>query len=213
MLYNVVLVSVVQQRESPVGIHVSPPCEASIPLPHPSDGRESACNAGDLSLIPGSGRFPGEGHGDPLQYSGLENPMDRGAWQVAVHGGGRHKESDTTEQLTLPHIYPLPCEPPSRSPSHPRSAELGSLCCAAALHEPSVSHTVVYTCECRSLSPTLFFPSPRPHLLMPLFLPCKSPRSCFSGFQICVLIHHTLNVTSYPAPSIKIGGVSLVSSH
>ena len=76
MLYNVVLVSVVQQWESAVGIHVSPPSEASIPLPHPSDGRESACNERDLSLIPGLGRFPGEGHGDPLQYSGLENPMD-----------------------------------------------------------------------------------------------------------------------------------------
>ena len=45
-----------------------------------SDGKESACNVGDLGLIPGLGRSPGEGNGYPLQYSGLENSMDRGAW-------------------------------------------------------------------------------------------------------------------------------------
>ena len=49
-------------------------------LPGDSDGKETACNAEDLSLIPGSGRSPGEGNGYPLQYSCLENPMDRGAW-------------------------------------------------------------------------------------------------------------------------------------
>ena len=51
-----------------------------------SDGRESACNEGDLGSIPGSGKFPGEGHGNPLQYSCLENSMDRGAWQATVYG-------------------------------------------------------------------------------------------------------------------------------
>ena len=45
-----------------------------------SDGKASACNAGDLGSIPGSGRSPGEGNGNPLQYSCLENPMDGGAW-------------------------------------------------------------------------------------------------------------------------------------
>ena len=49
----------------------------------------SACNAGDPGLIPGSGRSPGEGNGNPLQYSCLENPMDRGAWQATVHGVAR----------------------------------------------------------------------------------------------------------------------------
>ena len=44
------------------------------------EGKASACNAGDPGLIPGSGRSSGEGNGDPLQYSCLENPMDRGAW-------------------------------------------------------------------------------------------------------------------------------------
>ena len=49
-------------------------------------GKESACNAGDLGSIPGSGRSAGEGIGYSLQYSGLENSMDRRAWQAIVHG-------------------------------------------------------------------------------------------------------------------------------
>ena len=51
-----------------------------------SEVKASASNAGDLGSIPGSGRSPGEGNGNPLQYSCLENPMDGGAWQVTVHG-------------------------------------------------------------------------------------------------------------------------------
>ena len=51
-----------------------------------SDGKEYACNEGDPGLIPGSGRSPGEGNGSPLQYSCLENSMDRGAWRAIVHG-------------------------------------------------------------------------------------------------------------------------------
>ena len=51
--------------------------------------KESACNAGDPGSIPGSGRSPGEGNGNLLQYSCLENPMDRGAWQATVHGVAR----------------------------------------------------------------------------------------------------------------------------
>ena len=51
-----------------------------------SDGKESACNAGDQGLIPEWGRSPGEGNDNPLQYSCLENLMDRGAWWVTVHG-------------------------------------------------------------------------------------------------------------------------------
>ena len=54
-----------------------------------SVNKESACNAGDLGFIPGSGRPPGEGNGYPLQDSCLENPMDRGAWKAAVHGVAR----------------------------------------------------------------------------------------------------------------------------
>ena len=51
-----------------------------------SDGKESTSNSGDLGLIPGLGRSPGEGNGNSLQYSCLENPMDRGAWRATVHG-------------------------------------------------------------------------------------------------------------------------------
>ena len=55
-------------------------------FPGGSNGKVSAYNAGDLGLIPGLGRFPGEGNGNPLQYSCLENPMDGGAWQATAHG-------------------------------------------------------------------------------------------------------------------------------
>ena len=50
------------------------------------DNKESACNAVGPGLIPGSGRFPGEGNGNPLQYSCLENSVDREAWWATVHG-------------------------------------------------------------------------------------------------------------------------------
>ena len=62
--------------------------------------KESACNVGDLGSVPEWGRPPGGGNGNPLQYSGLENSMDRGTWQATVH---RVTESDTAECLT--HTY------------------------------------------------------------------------------------------------------------
>ena len=64
-------------------------------FPCGSAGKESACNAGDLDLIPGLGRSPGEGKGYSLQYSGLKNSMD-----FIVHGVA---QSDTTERLSLTH--------------------------------------------------------------------------------------------------------------
>ena len=63
-------------------------------FPGGSNGKESACNAGDHSRIPGSERSPGKGNGNPLQYSCLENPMDRGAWQATVHEVPRVNPND-----------------------------------------------------------------------------------------------------------------------
>ena len=57
-----------------------------LDFPGGSDGKASAYNVGDPGSIPESGRSPGEGNGNPLQYSCLENPMDGGAWQATVHG-------------------------------------------------------------------------------------------------------------------------------
>ena len=67
-------------------------------FPGSSDSKESACNAGDPSLITGLGRSPGEGNGYPLQYSDLETSTDRGAWQATVDG---FAESDRTERFSL----------------------------------------------------------------------------------------------------------------
>ena len=67
-----------------------------------SDGKEFAYNVGDPGLIPGLGRSPAEGNGNPLQYSCLENPVDEGAWWAAIHG---ITESDTTELLTHTHTH------------------------------------------------------------------------------------------------------------
>ena len=67
----------------------------SVGFPGGSDGKESACNSGGLGSIPGSGRSPGEGKGDPLQYSCLENSMDRGARRDTGC-----KQLNMTEQLT-----------------------------------------------------------------------------------------------------------------
>ena len=62
-----------------------------LSIPGGSDANQSACNAGDLGSVPESGRCPGEGNGNPLQYSCLENPMDRGAWWAIVHGVAKNQ--------------------------------------------------------------------------------------------------------------------------
>ena len=68
-------------------------------FPDGSDGKESACDAGDPGSIPGLGRSPGEGNGYSLQCSCLENPMDRGTWQATILGIDRH--SNTVKQGTF----------------------------------------------------------------------------------------------------------------
>ena len=78
------------------------PCSAAM-LAHGSDGKESTCNAGDRGSVPGLGRSPGEGNGYLLQYSCLENSVDRGAWRPTVPWGC--KELEMTERLTLLLLY------------------------------------------------------------------------------------------------------------
>ena len=82
-------------------------------LPGASDGKESACHVGDPGSIPGWGRSPGRGHGNPLQYSCLENPMGRAAWWATVHGVAESwtRLSDSKEHRhpvfldVFPHVY------------------------------------------------------------------------------------------------------------
>ena len=69
-------------------------------FPGGSEGKESACNSGNLGLIPRLGKSTGGGHGNPLQYFCLENPHGRGAWWVTVHG---EAELEMTEQLSTAH--------------------------------------------------------------------------------------------------------------
>ena len=71
-------------------------------FPYSSVGKGSACNAGDLGSIPGSGRSPGAGNGNPLLHSCLENPMDRGACQATVHGVTRVRHDLATKEKRDP---------------------------------------------------------------------------------------------------------------
>ena len=71
-------------------------------LPPSSVGKESTCNAGDPGLIPGLGRSPGKGNGNPLQYSCLENPMDRVSWQATAHGVTRVRHNLVTKPPNSP---------------------------------------------------------------------------------------------------------------
>ena len=94
----------------------------TLSFPGSSDGKVSACNAGDPGSIPGLGRSPGVGNGNPLQYSSLENPTDGGAWQATVHGVAKSQTrlSDFTfytiyiivERITYP-------SPPRHPPPYP----------------------------------------------------------------------------------------------
>ena len=72
-----------------------------------SDGKASAYNVGDLGLIPGSGRSPGEGNGNPLQCSCLENPMDQGAWWATIHGVAKSRTQQWFHFTSLHFKYGL----------------------------------------------------------------------------------------------------------
>ena len=90
-------------------------------FPYSSVGKESACNAGDPGSIPGLGGCPGEGNGNPLQCSCLENLMDRGAWWATVHGVARVRHDLATKppsvsvqspawSLSVPYLAPQPAQ-------------------------------------------------------------------------------------------------------
>ena len=100
-------------------------------FPGGSVGKESPCNAGDVGLIPGSGRSPGEGHGNPLQYSCLENSMDRGAWRATVHGVSKSwtRVKETNALLSLQPGPTLGCVCLLEALLAPERTE-GSLCLA-----------------------------------------------------------------------------------
>ena len=100
--------------------HIRPPCPSPSPgvkennihgliclgLPWWLSGKESPWEAGVLGSIPGSGRSPGEGNGNPLEYSWLENPMDRGAWRATLHGLQRIRHDWATKPpLPLIHMF------------------------------------------------------------------------------------------------------------
>ena len=93
-----------EQLEAPQVCNTLPPfLPLSCGFPGGSEVKASASHAGDPGSIPGSGRSPGEGNGNPLQYSCLENPMDRKAWWATVHGvpKSRTRLSDFTFTFTL----------------------------------------------------------------------------------------------------------------
>ena len=76
-------------------------------FPGVSDGKASAYNAGDPGSIPGLGRSPGEGNGNPLQYSCLDNPMDGGAWQATVHGVAKSRTPLSDFTFTFKWYYKI----------------------------------------------------------------------------------------------------------
>ena len=76
-------------------------------FPGGSEVKASACTVGDLGLIPGLGRSPGEGNGNPLQYSCLENPMEGGAWQATVHGVAKSRTELNNFTFTFSHLQSI----------------------------------------------------------------------------------------------------------
>ena len=92
-----------------------------------TSGKESACNAGDPSSISGLRRFPGEGNGNPLQYSCLEYPMDRGAWRAPVHGVARVRRYLATKPPPLGTTGPLQIGTHSKAQAMPFSDDIRNL--------------------------------------------------------------------------------------
>ena len=122
-------------------------------------GKESACSTGDSASIPRSGRSPGEGNGNPLQYSCLENPKDRGAWRATVHGVAKNETqlneyfavvqwlvmSDFLHPHELQHVR-IPC--PSLSPG-----VCANSCPLSQWYHPTISSSVIPISSCPQSSP------------------------------------------------------------
>jgi len=89
------------KRRKPFKTLIISTTQCSMGFPHSSVGRASACNVGDLGSIPGWKISPGEGNGYPLQYSCLENPMERGAWQATAHGITRVRHDLTLSSFSM----------------------------------------------------------------------------------------------------------------
>ena len=130
--------------------------------------QEITCNTGNQGSIPRLGRFPGEENGNPLQYSCLKNPTDRGAWWATVHAVARVRHNLVTKPHTqTTHTY-FPPVPPSHSRSSECQAELSVLY--------SNVYLIVYTCQHYFLNsshpylPLSTSPFSRP---VSPFLPCK----------------------------------------
>ena len=85
-LLSIVYLSLLLLESCPGNLTAPKLLSQVLGVPGGSDSKESTLSVGDLGLIPGSGRSPGGGNGNPLQYPYLENPTDRGAWQATVHG-------------------------------------------------------------------------------------------------------------------------------
>ena len=142
-----------------------------------SDGKESACNTGDVGLIPGLGRSPGEGTDNPLQYSRLENSMDRGAWQATVHSVAQSQA--WLKRLSTQHTPPSGTSLPSSQPTflgHRRAP--GWAACAIQQFPPCCCFAHDRVCKSMLLS-QLVLPCPSPAVPSPFsmfacpFLPCK----------------------------------------
>ena len=141
-----------------------------------------AYNEGDLGSVPGSGRSPGEGNGNPLQYSCLENPMDRGAWWATVHRGtkSRTRLSDFTLVSTNFYVMMMCCL------DHSQAIFCSALTCASLMH------------RCFMFRGLFLGPSRCPFMFRSLFLgPRRCPfmfRGLFLGPHRCPFRHQHCTV-------------------
>ena len=139
-----------------------------------SDGKEPACNGGDMGSISGLGRSPGGGYGNPLHYSCLENPMDRGAWQATVHGVSESGMTEQRSTVALQGEFQAFILPPI---VHPPTVHQPSMPPLSRTH--SSSHLSIVS------------PSTLPPLILhpPLYLPSihpQPPSVPLSGHHLCI---------------------------